>query len=76
LVNSDGLPRQAALGDREHGWSELERAADAAQARFGRAAVRPASLLGSDEAGHRRAESAEKERVDWFQTPGPWNSPD
>jgi DNA polymerase-4 len=77
LVNSDGMPRQAALGDRERGWSELERAADAATARFGRSAVRPASLLGSDDAGHQRgAGDTDGERVDWFQMPGPWNSPD
>jgi len=77
LVNSDGMPRQAALGDRERGWSELERAADAATARFGRSAVRPASLLGSDDAGHQRgAGDTDGERVDWFQMPGPWNSPE
>ena len=35
LVPADGLARQPALGDREHGWSEAERAADAAVARFG-----------------------------------------
>jgi hypothetical protein len=55
----------------------LERAADAATARFGRSAVRPASLLGSDDAGHQRgAGDTDGERVDWFQMPGPWNSPE
>ena len=44
-----------------------------------RAAVRPASLLGSDEAGHparaiRRVDGAERGRTG-SQTPGPWNSP-
>jgi DNA polymerase IV len=38
-------PRQLALGEREHGWREAERAADAASARFGGAIVGPASLL-------------------------------
>jgi DNA polymerase-4 len=33
--------RQPALGEREHGWRDAERAADAAAARFGTAAVRP-----------------------------------
>jgi DNA polymerase-4 len=37
--------RQLLLGEREHGWRDAERAADAATARFGSAAVRPASLL-------------------------------
>ncbi len=37
--------RQLALGEREHGWREAERAADAAAARFGSAMVGPASLL-------------------------------
>jgi DNA polymerase-4 len=38
--------RQPTLGEREHGWRDAERAADAAVARFGTAAIRPASLLG------------------------------
>jgi DNA polymerase-4 len=37
--------RQLALGERESGWREAERAADAAAARFGAATVRPASLI-------------------------------
>ena len=40
-----GAPRQLVLGSREHGWREAEQAADAAVARFGARAVRPASLL-------------------------------
>ncbi len=44
LAATDG-PRQLLLGEREHGWRDAERAADAAAARFGGAAVRPASLL-------------------------------
>jgi DNA polymerase IV len=45
LVAADGAPRQVMLGTPEHGWREAEAAADAAAARFGRSAVRPASLL-------------------------------
>jgi DNA polymerase IV len=45
LEGSDGAPRQLALDEREHGWRDAEVAADAAAARFGAAAVRPASLL-------------------------------
>lgn len=73
LVEASGLARQPALGEREHGWSQAERAADAAVARFGRLAVRPASLLGSDNAGHIRQEN-DPEHTDWMQMPGPWRS--
>lgn len=38
-------PQQLALGERERGWSELERTVDALTARFGAAAPRPAALL-------------------------------
>ena len=38
-------PRQLVLGARESGWSEAERAVDAARHRFGTVAVRPATLL-------------------------------
>jgi DNA polymerase-4 len=38
--------RQLALGEPERGWREAEAAADALAARFGRAIVGPASLLG------------------------------
>ena len=44
LVEGDDAARQLALGEREHGWRDAERAADAAAARFG-AVVGPASLL-------------------------------
>jgi DNA polymerase-4 len=37
--------RQLVLGEREHGWSDADRAVDRAVRRFGSAAVRPASLL-------------------------------
>lgn len=49
LAGSGSMPRQLALGAPEHGWREAEAAADAAAARFGRAVVRPASLLGGDD---------------------------
>jgi len=44
LVEGDDAARQLALDEREHGWRDAERAADAAVARFG-AVVGPASLL-------------------------------
>ena len=47
--------RQPALGDPERGWREAEAAADAVAARFGRASVGPASLLGRRDL--RRAEN-------------------
>jgi DNA polymerase-4 len=49
LAAAGGAPRQLTLGERDRGWRDAERAADAAVARFGRGAVRPASLLGSPE---------------------------
>ncbi len=64
LLDAGRAARQPALGAREHGWREAERAADAAVARFGSAAVRPASLLG--QAG--RVTGGE-----WSGAPGPWD---
>ncbi|WKN50072.1 DNA polymerase IV [Nocardioides sp. Arc9.136] len=56
LVPSTRVQRQRVLGEREHGWSDVDRAADRAGARFGSGAVRPATLLpGADRA--RRAKS-------------------
>src|SRR5690606_16032349 len=46
LVPAASTPRQLVLGAPERGWREAERAADAATDRFGKTAVRPASLLG------------------------------
>jgi DNA polymerase-4 len=45
LVPRETVHRQAVLGEREHGWSDADRAVDRATLRFGSAAVRPASLL-------------------------------
>lgn len=50
LVPRSTVQRQLVLGEREHGWSEADGAVDRATARFGAAAVRPATLLGSDRA--------------------------
>jgi DNA polymerase-4 len=47
--------RQLSLGEPERGWREAEAAADAVAARFGRASVGPASLLGRS--GPRRTEN-------------------
>jgi DNA polymerase IV len=53
LAASGGAPRQLSLDERDHGWRDAERAADAAAARFGRGAVRPASLLDTPQPPHR-----------------------
>ncbi|MFC6285593.1 DNA polymerase IV [Nocardioides sp. GCM10027113] len=45
LVPRGTVHHQLALGEREHGWAEADRAVDRATRRFGSAAVRPASLL-------------------------------
>ncbi|MCW2812702.1 MAG: dinB 1 [Nocardioides sp.] len=45
LVPREEVQRQGVLGEREHGWSDADRAVDRAARRFGSAAVRPASLL-------------------------------
>ncbi|WP_036553781.1 DNA polymerase IV [Nocardioides insulae] len=45
LLPRGGVQRQLVLGEREHGWSEADRAMDRAVRRFGNGAVRPASLL-------------------------------
>jgi DNA polymerase-4 len=45
LVPRERVHRQLVLGQREHGWSEADRAADRITRRFGSDAVRPASLL-------------------------------
>ncbi len=45
LVSVGSVQRQGVLGERDHGWSEADRAVDRAVGRFGSAAVRPASLL-------------------------------
>jgi DNA polymerase-4 len=45
LVPRETVHRQLVLGEREHGWSDADRAVDRAALRFGAAAVRPASLL-------------------------------
>ena len=45
LVPRGTVQRQLVLGEREHGWPDADRAMDRAVERFGKAAVRPASLL-------------------------------
>ena len=45
LVPRSAVHHQLMLGEREHGWSDADRAVDRAASRFGTAAVRPASLL-------------------------------
>ena len=55
LAPAASAPRQLTLGEPENGWREAEAAADAVAARFGRAIVGPASLLGRS--GARRTEN-------------------
>jgi DNA polymerase-4 len=55
LTGAGAAVRQPALGEPEHGWRDAEAAVDAAAARFGRAVVRPASLLTTDD--HNRTEN-------------------
>jgi DNA polymerase-4 len=45
LTESAEAARQLTLGEPERGWREADQAIDAATSRFGKAAVRPASLL-------------------------------
>jgi DNA polymerase IV len=45
LLPRGEVQRQLVLGERDRGWSEADRAVDAATRRFGASAVRPASLL-------------------------------
>ncbi|HEV7907879.1 MAG TPA: DNA polymerase IV [Pseudonocardiaceae bacterium] len=47
LVTGDGTGEQLMFDTPERGWREAEQAADQARSRFGRAAVRPATLLGA-----------------------------
>ena len=57
LARADHAPEQLTLGTRAHGWRDAERAMDTATARFGRAAIGPASLLRRPEmAGPARSE--------------------
>jgi DNA polymerase-4 len=50
LVPRETVHRQLVLGEREHGWSDADGAVDRATRRFGSAAVRPATLIGTDRA--------------------------
>src|SRR4051794_8693853 len=45
LVPLERAHRQLALGEREHGWPDADRAVDRVHLRFGRGLVRPATLL-------------------------------
>jgi DNA polymerase IV len=45
LADAGAGHHQLALGERDHGWREAERAVDRVSERFGRGAVRPASLV-------------------------------
>jgi DNA polymerase-4 len=45
LMARERVHRQLVLGERDHGWSDADRAADRVVRRFGAGSVRPASLL-------------------------------
>ncbi len=45
LVPRSTVHRQLVLGEREHGWSDADRAVDRARLRFGSGVVQPAALL-------------------------------
>ncbi len=45
LVPRVSVHHQLVLGEREHGWSDADRAVDRATSRFGSTAVRPAALI-------------------------------
>ena len=47
ITDAGSTPVQTRLDEPEHGWRDAERAMDKAAARFGRGAVRPASLVGA-----------------------------
>jgi len=47
-VPREQVQRQLVLGARDRGWEEADRASDAAALRFGRGAVRRATLLIGD----------------------------
>ena len=49
LVSADEQPHQLTFDEREHGWREAEQAVDRASRRFGSGAVRPASLVPSED---------------------------
>ncbi|WP_134772914.1 DNA polymerase IV [Ornithinimicrobium flavum] len=51
ISDAGSTPVQARLDEPEHGWRDAERAMDRAAARFGRGAVRPASLVGAGRQG-------------------------
>ena len=51
LADSDTAPRQLLLGERARGRREAEQAADRAALRFGKGAVRPASLVRDEDPG-------------------------
>jgi DNA polymerase-4 len=53
LAAGDGTPHQPTLDEPAHGWRDAETAVDAATARFGPAAVRPATLLPDITGGER-----------------------
>lgn len=60
LAPAEQTSRQLALGDRETGWHEVERAVDQVARRFGRGAVRPAALVQPADAGDKSDEGEER----------------
>jgi DNA polymerase-4 len=62
LSSGGSVARQPALGESDRGWTEADRAVDAAVRRFGRGAVRPATLVEPGDRGERTAQNVSKRR--------------
>jgi DNA polymerase-4 len=45
LIDAGDAPEQLLLGEREKGWRQVDKAIDAATAKYGRGSVRPARLV-------------------------------
>jgi DNA polymerase-4 len=63
LVRAAQVVEQLRLDEREHGWRDAERAADALRSKFGDSAVRPATLLGGGDGARRAPEPPAAPRV-------------
>jgi DNA polymerase-4 len=60
LAAAGASARQPALGEPDRGWSEADRAVDAAVRKFGRNAVRPATLVEPGDRGERNRQNVSK----------------
>jgi DNA polymerase-4 len=60
LTTAGGTARQPTLGESDRGWTEADRAVDAAIRKFGRDAVRPATLVEPGARGERTSQNVSK----------------